>query len=54
MEYDGLTEFLNKMQDNYSFGSKYSNKEYLKLYIPISISGSVICFYELRWINYIE
>ena len=54
MEYEELAEFLNKMQDKYPFGPRYPNKKYPKLYIPIRISNSEICLYEVRWVNYFQ
>lgn len=48
MLYDeDLVNFLNEVQD------KYPPKEYPKIYIPISLSHSEICLYEVKWQYYI-
>ena len=52
MEYQELAVFLNKMQDKYPYGPRYPTKEYPKLYVPIRISDSETCLYEVRFLMY--
>ena len=54
LDYEDLVNFLNEVQDKYPLGYKYPSKEYPKIYIPISLSDSKICLYEVKWQYYIE